>query len=46
MPVNYVPLLHTELPEDLAFTKKQDDVKDPREFNYSHFIVISKYTVA
>jgi len=45
MPVNYVPLLHTELPEDLAFTKKQDDVKDVKEFNYSHFIIISKYTI-
>lgn len=26
LPANVVPSLHTELPEDLAFTKKQDDI--------------------
>jgi hypothetical protein len=45
LPVQYIPLLHTELPEDIVFTKKQDDVKDPKEFSYSYLLVISKYTV-
>ena len=45
MPPQYVPMLHTELPADLAFTKKEEDIKDPREFNYTHMLVVSKYTV-
>jgi len=45
MPPQYVPMLHTELPADLAFTKTQEDIKDPKEFNYTHMLVVSKYTV-
>jgi hypothetical protein len=28
MPPQIVPQLHTQLPEDLAFTKEQDDIDD------------------
>ena len=34
LPVEIVPALHTELPDDLEFTKAQDDIVDPNEFNY------------
>lgn len=34
LPVEIVPSLHTELPNDLEFTKAQDDIENPNEFNY------------
>ena len=37
--------MHTELPEDLAFTKEQDDIKDPKEFTYEYLLVLSRYTI-
>ena len=45
LPAQIVPTLHTELPDDLAFTKEQDDIKDPKEFNYEYMLVLSRYTV-
>ena len=45
LPQNVVPSMHIELPEDLEFTKQQDDIKDPKEFNYSYLLVLSKYTL-
>lgn len=45
MPADIVPTLHTQLPEDLAFTRKQDDIKNPREFNYDYLLVLSKFSV-
>ena len=45
MPPNIAPDLHTQLPEDLKFTKEQDDIKDPKEFNYDYILVQSKFTV-
>ena len=45
LPINVVPSMHTELPDDLEFTKEQDDIKDPKEFNYSHLLVLTKYTL-
>ena len=29
----------------MAFTKRADDIKDPREFDYHYLLVISKFTV-
>jgi hypothetical protein len=40
-----VPHLHTQLPEDLAFTKEQDDIKDKKEFDYDYLLVMNKFTV-
>ena len=37
--------MHTQLPEDLDFTKKQDDITDPKEFNYDYLLVLSKFTI-
>lgn len=45
LPANVVPGLHTELPEDLAFTKKQDDIKDVKEFDYTYLLVLSRFTI-
>ena len=44
LPVEIVPSLHTELPNDLEFTKAQDDIENPNEFNYQYLLVISKFT--
>ena len=30
---------------DLEFTKEQDDIKDPKEFDYDYLLVISKFAV-
>ena len=46
LPANIVPSMHTELPDDIAFTKEQDDIEDPKEFNYTYLLVLSRYTVA
>jgi hypothetical protein len=45
LPSEIVPSMHTELPDDLEFTKQQDDIKDPAEFNYQYLLVISRFTV-
>ena len=45
LPAMIVPNLHTELPEDLNFTKEQDDISDPKEFDYQYLLVLSRYTV-
>jgi hypothetical protein len=45
LPYVLVPQLHQALPEDIKFTKKQDDVEDPREFDYHYLLVISRYTI-
>jgi len=37
--------MHEAIPEDIKFTKKQDDVEDPREFDYQYLLVISRYTI-
>lgn len=44
LPVDLVPSMHTELPDDLEFTKAQDDIADPKEFNYKYLLVISRFT--
>lgn len=43
LPIDVVPSLHKELPDDLAFTKEQDDIDDPKEFDYDYLLVLSKY---
>ena len=45
LPAEIVPCLHTELPEDLAFTKEQDDIENPKEFDYDYLLVLSRYTI-
>mmetsp|Transcript_28403 Transcript_28403/g.27355 ORF Transcript_28403/g.27355 Transcript_28403/m.27355 type:complete len:96 (+) Transcript_28403:40-327(+) len=45
LPLKLVPSLHSSLPEDLKFTKKQDDIQDQREFDYEYLLVISRFTV-
>jgi hypothetical protein len=45
LPYILVPQLHESLPEDLKFTKKQDDIEDPREFDYTYLLVISRYSI-
>ena len=45
MPPDVAPDLHTQLPEDIKFTKEQDDIKDVKEFNYDYLLVQSKFTV-
>ena len=45
VPVEVVPSMHTELPADLEFTKVQEEITDPKEFNYSHLLVLSKFTI-
>uniref|UniRef100_A0A7S3FTD8 Uncharacterized protein n=1 Tax=Strombidium rassoulzadegani TaxID=1082188 RepID=A0A7S3FTD8_9SPIT len=45
IPPNVVPPLHEQLPGDLDFTKEQEDIEDPAEFDYDYLVVISKFTV-
>jgi hypothetical protein len=33
------------IPEDIKFTKKQDDIEDPREFDYDYLLAISRFTI-
>ena len=42
IPTDLVPSMLSELAEDLAWTKQQDDIKDPKEFDYQYVLVISK----
>lgn len=42
LPTELIPAMLSELPDDLAWTKKQDDIKDPKEFDYQYVLVISK----
>ena len=44
LPVEVVPSMHSELSDDLEFTKEQPDITDPKEFNYSHLLILSKFT--
>ena len=46
MPPQVVPDLHGQLPEDLDFTKEQDDIDDPKEFDYDYLVAISKFNIA
>ncbi len=45
LPYILIPKLHETIPDDIKFTKKQDDVEDPREFDYQYLLVISKYSI-
>jgi len=45
LPYELVPQMHESVPEDLKFTKQQDDIEDPREFDYQYLLVITKYAV-
>ena len=45
MPVDVVPNLHEQLPADLEFTMKQDDITNPKEFKYDYILVLSKFSV-
>lgn len=45
LPYQLVPQLHEGLPEDIKFTKAQDDIEDPREFDYQYLLVISRYSI-
>jgi len=45
LPYVLVPQLHETLPDDIKFTKKQDDIEDPREFDYQYILVISRYSI-
>ena len=45
LPAQIVPSMHTELPEDIAFTKEQDDIENPKEFDYSYLLVLSRFTI-
>lgn len=44
LPMDLVPGMHTELPDDLEFTKAQDDISDPKEFSYQYLCVLSRFT--
>lgn len=45
MPPKIVPDLHAQLPDDIEFTKEQDDIDDPKEFDYDYLLVLTKFTV-
>jgi len=45
MPPTIVPALHEQIPDDLEFTKEQEDIEDPKEFNYDYLLTITKFTV-
>ena len=45
MPADLVPALHNQIPEDLVFTRKEDEIKEPREFIYDYLLIISKFSV-
>lgn len=45
LPYVLVPQLHESLPEDLRFTKRQEDIEDPKEFDYQYLLVISRYSI-
>ena len=45
LPAQIVPTLHTELPDDIEFTKEQDDIENPKEFDYAYLLVLSRFTV-
>lgn len=34
LPSEIIPHLHSEMQDDLQFTKQQDDIEDKREFDY------------
>lgn len=45
IPDEVVPDMHGHLDSDLDFTRQQDDIEDPKEFNYDYLLVISKFAV-
>jgi hypothetical protein len=45
LPPTIAPYLHSQLPEDLEFTKGEPDITDPKEFNYDYLLVLSKFSV-
>ena len=45
MPPEIAPKLHQQLPDDIDFTKKQDDIKEPKEFDYDYLLIMTKFTV-
>lgn len=45
MPPTIVPDLHGQLPDDLEFTKEQDDIEEPAEFDYDYLLVLTKFTI-
>ena len=42
LPVNLVPNLLRGIIEDINFTKEQDDIEDPTDFNFDYFLGIAK----
>lgn len=42
LPFNIMPQLLKGLPSDIEFTKKQDDVEDPSDYNFDYFLGIAK----
>jgi hypothetical protein len=44
LPVNLVPELLRNLVKDIDFTKQQDDVEDPSDYNFDYFLGIGKLT--
>ena len=42
MPSDSALTLHTELPDDIAFTKTCDEIKDPKEFDYEYLLVLTR----
>ena len=45
MPPDLVPNLHSQIPEDLSFTRKCEEITEPREFIYDYLLIISKFSV-
>jgi hypothetical protein len=45
MSLDVIPQLHCQFPADLAFTKEQDDIDDPKEFDYDYFLFITRYNI-
>ena len=45
MPPEIAPKLHQQLPDDIDFTKKQDAIKEPKEFDYDYLLIMTKFTV-
>jgi len=44
LPVKLIPTLLKSIPDDIEFTKKQDDIKDPSEYDFDYFLGISKWS--
>lgn len=44
IPPQIIPDMHAQLPEDIAFTKVQDDIKDPSEFDFDYVLILTRFT--